>query len=117
VPGAFELVARLRASGVTCGLATNQDLDRALFMDEELGYGGRFDHSFYSCRLGVKKPSPEYFRHALSTVKLAPSAVLFLDDHQVNVEAAQLVGINAELITPTTDLQSVIRNYGLLTLG
>lgn len=114
VPDAFDLVAQLRASGVICALATNQDPERAAFMDEALGYARCFDHSFYSCRVGVKKPSPAYFRHALATLDLPPAAVLFLDDHPANVAAAQKIGINAEIITPSSDLAEVVRSYGLL---
>lgn len=114
VPAAFGVVDRLRAAGVTCCLATNQDLERAAFMDEELGYGGRFDHSFYSCRMGVRKPSAEYFYSALATIEQDPAAVLFLDDHPANVDAAHQIGINAEPVLPSSDLGALVRRYGLL---
>ncbi|MHB1445932.1 MAG: HAD family hydrolase [Acidimicrobiales bacterium] len=114
VPGAFELVEQLRAAGVICCLATNQDPERAVFMDEQLGYAGRFDHSFYSCRMGVRKPAPEYFRHALAVLELAPEQVLFLDDHPANVDAAMQVGLRAEVITATSDLTGVVRGHRLL---
>jgi FMN phosphatase YigB (HAD superfamily) len=40
---AFEVVARARAAGVTCGLATNQQPYRAAHMLEALGYRDLFD--------------------------------------------------------------------------
>ncbi|MGZ5418253.1 MAG: HAD family hydrolase [Nocardioides sp.] len=91
-----ELVASLRASGVRCFLATNQDEHRGRHMHENLGYAELFDDTFYSFELGVAKPDPAYFSAILSRLALPAGEVLFVDDSAANVESAQGVGLRAE---------------------
>lgn len=92
-PGMFALIKRLRLAGVQCHLATNQQPVRAAYMRHDLGYDELFDCSFYSCDLGVAKPSAEYFRRILSILEVEASSVLFVDDRADNVTAAQSVGL------------------------
>jgi putative hydrolase of the HAD superfamily len=110
---AFELIGRLRHAGVMCCLATNQDLERAEYMDEVLGYRDLFDRSFYSCRLGARKPDGSYFAAAIESLGCPPAEILFLDDNQLNVAGAAGMGIRAELITPGLDLAALLGSYGL----
>jgi putative hydrolase of the HAD superfamily len=91
-----ELVASLRASGVRCFLATNQDEHRGRHMHENLGYAELFDDTFYSFELGVAKPDPAYFSAILSRLDLPAGEVLFVDDSAANVESARRVGLRAE---------------------
>lgn len=90
-----ETVRALRRSGVACYLASNQEPHRARYMSEVLGYSNLFEKEFYSCRLGLMKPAPAYFRAILKDIELAASHVLFIDDHQVNVDSARGVGLYA----------------------
>ncbi|HZU72049.1 MAG TPA: HAD-IA family hydrolase [Acidimicrobiales bacterium] len=113
-PEVLELVARLRAAGTVCSLATNQDPERALYMDEELGYGRVFDHSFYSCRMRLRKPDLAYFHHMTSALGLQPAMCLFLDDREENVGAARQAGLKAEVVTATSEVAGLIRSHGLL---
>lgn len=110
---ALELVAQLRSDGVMCCLATNQDPERASYMEEVLGYQDLFDHSFYSCRLGVAKPDPGYFAAALAELGCPASEVLFLDDTEPNVVAARQVGLLAEVVTTDSDLADLLGRHGL----
>jgi putative hydrolase of the HAD superfamily len=91
-----ELVASLRASGVRCFLATNQDEHRGRHMHENLGYAELFDDTFYSFELGVAKPDPAYFSAVLSRLALPAGEVLFVDDNAANVQSARDVGLRAE---------------------
>ena len=92
-----ELVTALRASGIRCALATNQDEHRGRFMHENLGYADLFDDAFYSYELGVAKPDPAFFSAVLDRLGLRPGEVLFVDDNAANVESARAVGLRAEL--------------------
>ncbi|HEX3406109.1 MAG TPA: HAD family hydrolase, partial [Caulobacteraceae bacterium] len=57
----LALVGRLRARGVFCALASNQERNRARHMSETLGYARIFDREFYSCELGCVKPAAAFF--------------------------------------------------------
>lgn len=110
------VVKSLRRAGVHCSLATNQEPFRARFMSTTLGYSELFDQEFYSCRMGVSKPSVEYFRTILTELGVEPSRVLFIDDHQVNVAAARETGIQAVAFAPGTGaaaLVEIVRSFGV----
>ncbi|HEY3556802.1 MAG TPA: HAD-IA family hydrolase [Kribbella sp.] len=96
-PAVVELIQTLRAAGIGCHLATNQHAYRRAVMQDERGYGAWFDHTFYSCDLGLAKPDPAYFRAILGTLDVPASDVLFIDDNEANVAGARSVGVQAEL--------------------
>jgi HAD superfamily hydrolase (TIGR01509 family) len=90
-------IGELRASGVRCGLATNQHAERAAYMRENLGYDEVFDDLVYSCELGVAKPDPSYFTAAAERLGREPGRTLLLDDNADNVAGAKEAGLLAEL--------------------
>ena len=92
----MQHVAALRAAGVRVCLASNQQSHRAGIMAEHLDYESQFDELFFSCHLGFVKPDVRYFTAVLDALGLPGSAVLFVDDHQHNVDGATAAGIRAE---------------------
>jgi HAD superfamily hydrolase (TIGR01509 family) len=117
--GVLSVIAEVRQRGVLCCLATNQQRHRAKYMSETLGYHRLMDVEFYSCQMGVAKPDEAYFERILDNLGLDADQVLFLDDHQVNVDAAQVVGLHASVfvITPGAENRSALREllyrYGI----
>jgi putative hydrolase of the HAD superfamily len=97
VPGTRDLVQELRADGVRCYLATNQDETRGRFMHDRLGYGDLLDGAFYSYELGLAKPDPVYFGTVVHRLRLAPEEALLVDDNALNVKSARHVGLRAEV--------------------
>lgn len=85
-------VRDLRAAGLACHLATNQEDVRADFLERELGYGEAFDTLFVSCRLGAAKPDRRFFEAVAAALAVAPQEVAFFDDKAENVAAAIDVG-------------------------
>ena len=115
-PQIAQTVRTLRRSGVACHLASNQEEHRAHYMSCILDYGNLFDKEFYSCRMGVQKPVAEYFRIILQETRLRPSKVLFIDDHQVNVDSALQVGFQAARFTLETgpsELHGLLEQFGI----
>ncbi|MEV0289437.1 MULTISPECIES: HAD-IA family hydrolase [unclassified Kribbella] len=116
-PAVVSLIAELRASGVGCHLATNQQAYRRAIMQDERGYGEWFDQTFYSCDLGLAKPDPAYFRAILGTLDVPASSVLFIDDNESNVAGARSVGLHAEVYDLSSGVDTLIallRQYELL---
>jgi HAD superfamily hydrolase (TIGR01509 family) len=56
-----------------------------------------FDHTYASHLIHLAKPDPAFYRHILDAEGAAPAQALFLDDREVNVEAAAGLGIHAVL--------------------
>ncbi len=115
-PAVISLIGSLRAAGIGCHLATNQQAYRRAIMQDERGYGAWFDQTFYSCDLGLAKPDPAYFRAILAALQVSASEVLFIDDNEANVAGALGVGLRAEvydLSAGVPALVELLRRYGL----
>jgi putative hydrolase of the HAD superfamily len=81
-----------------------------------MDYKSLFDSEFYSCLLGVAKPSATFFEKALHALCRNGNTVLFLDDRPENVEAAQQAGLNAAVYLGAegaSTFRRVLAEYGL----
>lgn len=58
-----------------------------------------FDVRVFSCEAGLCKPEPEIYRNCLSQIGVQPAEVLFLDDRELNIRAAEAFGWHAVLFT------------------
>jgi putative hydrolase of the HAD superfamily len=115
-PDVVALIQSLRAAGIGCHLATNQQAYRRTLMQDERGYGAWFDQTFYSCDLGLAKPDPAYFRAILADLQVPASEVLFIDDNEANVAGALGVGLRAEVYDLSAGIPALVellRRYGL----
>ena len=111
-----RVIRGLKRNGLQCHLATNQEAYRAGHMSEALGYKRLFDREFYSCDLGVAKPSEPYFTAILASIGAEPDSVLFIDDRPENVESARGVGMHAAqfvLDSGANMLQQVLDAFGV----
>lgn len=88
----LQYAEQLRATGVPCHIATNQELHRTEFLAEHMGFAERFDSLFSSCHLGVAKPDPQYFRKIRERLDVPSSSLILVDDTAANVEAAAELG-------------------------
>ncbi|MBD3940295.1 HAD-IA family hydrolase [Microbacterium sp. NEAU-LLC] len=105
-------VARVRASGVRCYLATNQDAYRAACMREKAPYDEVFDGAYYSCHVGAAKPAAAFFEHIATDLDLAPEQLLFLDDQPANIDGARGAGLHAECWTHREGIPQLIDILG-----
>ncbi|WBQ07640.1 HAD-IA family hydrolase [Kribbella sp. CA-293567] len=113
-------IQQLRAAGIGCHLATNQQAFRRAIMHDERRYGDWFDQTFYSCDFGLAKPDPAYFKAILAAVDRPGSSVLFIDDNAANIEGARQAGVHAELydlVQGREVLRELLARYGLTVTG
>jgi putative hydrolase of the HAD superfamily len=89
-----EAVLAIRAAGLRTGLLSNSwgmaDYPRHLFP-------GMFDVVVISGEVGMRKPEERIFRHAAGLLGLDPATCVFIDDIEVNVTAAEAIGMTAIL--------------------
>lgn len=100
-PRMADAVDVLREAGVRTALVSNSWSDD--YPPEVLE---RFDAVVISGRIGMRKPEPEIYLHAADALDVSPSACVFVDDFEVNVEAARKLGMRAVL---HTDVELTLR--------
>ncbi|MFC6714012.1 HAD family hydrolase [Branchiibius cervicis] len=115
-PAAFALVDRVRAAGTMCALASNQHDERRRHMVEAMGYADHFDRLYFSSDLGVAKPEPEFFARVSTDLGLPVEDLLFIDDLEMNVQAAREVGLRAVRHDPNdgaAGLERILTEYAV----
>lgn len=115
-PEALALVERVRASGIRCVLATNQQDHRFAVMRDRFGYRDRMDSLRPSCEVGAAKPDPAYFTALLELEDVSAAESLFIDDKEANVEAARSIGIHGAHHDPAdgaAGLARILQRYGV----
>jgi putative hydrolase of the HAD superfamily len=110
-PEGLEVLRELKSRDVLCIVASNQDNRRAAFLESQSWMQDFFHRAFFSCRMGVRKPSVSYFEAIQTAAGLAPNEILFIDDKLENVEGARLCGWNAEVCVGPSELRRIVTKY------
>jgi epoxide hydrolase-like predicted phosphatase len=94
-----EHVAALRAEGYRTALVTNNVREGADTWRAMIDVDGLFDVVVDSSSVGMRKPNPAIYRHALELLgDVAPHRAVFLDDAEGNVAGAREAGLHAILV-------------------
>jgi len=72
-----------------------------------------FEKIFVSHEIRARKPEPESFTMVLDYLGLEPARVLFIDDLEVNVEAARTLGIRGVVASNPGEIIRGLKNVGL----
>ncbi|GAA4062653.1 HAD family hydrolase [Nonomuraea soli] len=78
------------------------------------GWDELFDAIVISGEVGMRKPEPRIFHHALDLIGLRPDECAFIDDIEANIAAAEALGINGILhkdaATTIAELERLLRS-------
>ena len=99
-PQTLEVLAKLKDEGFKLGLVSNvSQLPRLLHRDvENFGLKPFLDGIAFSSEIGVRKPRPHIFHHALEQVAADPGHAIFVGDRLVDdIAGAHAVGMRAVL--------------------
>jgi epoxide hydrolase-like predicted phosphatase len=75
----------------------------------ELQIADAFDRIVISSEVGLAKPDPRIFQLALDQLEVSPHEALFIDDFEVNIEAALEIGMHAILFQDSGQTISELR--------
>lgn len=116
-PDALALIEGVRGSATVACLSNTNDLHWQGPM-RRFGLHDAFDRCFLSHQMGRLKPDPDVFEYVLSALDVEPRSVLFLDDNQINVDAARQAGIDAHVVRGVRGnegAKALLQTYGLWT--
>jgi putative hydrolase of the HAD superfamily len=89
----LELARALRRSH-RVSVLSNADLSLRGRLERDLELGDLFDDVVVSAEVGMAKPEPEIFRMAARRLGVPVEACVFVDDLDLNVDAARKVGMS-----------------------
>ncbi|MFF4411242.1 HAD family hydrolase [Streptosporangium sp. NPDC001559] len=89
VESMYGMLREARAAGVRTCLLSNSWANEY----PREGWEETFDAVVISGEVGMRKPEPGIFEHALGTLNLTGPECVFVDDAEVNVAAARALGI------------------------
>jgi putative hydrolase of the HAD superfamily len=106
-PGTVDVLSDLRAGGTRLALLSNAGPDFGSYFRH--GPLSDFFSAFYvSGELGLIKPEPEIFRHALDDLGISPAEAVFTDNREDNVAAAAALGITGHVFTGPDELRAFL---------
>lgn len=114
-----QLIDELRRRGIRTALVSNAD---AMEVSEYAlsPLAGRFDAELFSCEVGMVKPEPEIYEHALRWLNLDASDCIFVGDGGSDeLEGARAVGLQTVFVSvgvedlwpDRVDQRAAVANY------
>ena len=112
-PAARRLLADVRAAGLGVAVLSNApfNIDVGLVNAD---FAHEADHWFISAAMGVGKPDRRAFPRVAEVLELEPYEIAFIDDRQINVEAAERVGWVTHLWTSDAETRAWLVSLGVL---
>ena len=112
-PGVRDMLALLAQHCILACLSNTNSVHWPHVRDT-LGLSGLLHRYYLSHEIGHLKPTRAAFEHVLADLGCPPSCVIFLDDNQLNVNAAQDVGIQAYRTVGIAEVQATLQSLALL---
>jgi glucose-1-phosphatase len=113
LPGAHALLEQVRPGIVRATLSNSNALHWPRIM-RDMDFERHFDHHFASHLIDRIKPDHDAFDHVATTVGVEPRAILFVDDNQINVDAACAFGMQAKRCVGPEAVRLTLLDRGLL---
>ena len=113
----IDRIRTLRDAGYRTGLVTNNVKEASSQWREMVPVDELFDVIVDSSQVGMRKPNPAIFLHALELLGVAPERAVFLDDAPGNVAGARAVGLHGILVDAADPVPALEELADFLTKG
>ena len=113
IPETVELLYRLKARGYPLYCLSNMHSASIEHLEREHEFFEVFTGKVISCRLNFCKPEPQIYQHALTTYSLRASQTVFIDDVDVNVDAAAKTGMRTIQFRDAAQCERELRALGV----
>ena len=113
-PEMLALVREINSIGLQTAILSNMPNDLLDALRNSFDWLNEVEVQIWSCELGVVKPSAAIYHACLDALQCEPSRALFFDDRARNVDAAQVLGIDARLFLSAEQARTTVyRGLGL----
>jgi putative hydrolase of the HAD superfamily len=112
-PAMFDWQLQLKQRGLRTAILSNMGDSVLENMKREFDWFPRFDVLVWSYQLHMAKPDPAIYLYTLKELGTQPEETLFIDDKQVNVDAARALGMIALTFSHIEQLRVDLISSGL----
>ena len=119
----IDWAARLQAAGTPTGILSNLGDSMTAGVLDRLEWLSGFDHRTFSHALGIAKPDPAIYAHAIAGLRVPAAHILFVDDREDNLSGARDAGMQVIRYTGLASHAAFVSELeqrglgGLWTLG
>ena len=113
IPETIELLYRLKARGYPLYCLSNMHIASIEHLEREQKFFEVFTGKVISCRLKLCKPEPAIYEEALKVNGLKAKDTVFIDDVDVNIEAAAKVGLHTIQFRDAAQCERELRALGV----
>ena len=113
IEGNVQLLDELHRAGYPMYVLSNWPYDRFLQMRPKFPFFDWFDGMVISGEVRMVKPDPRIFQILLEKVGRPAGECIFIDDVQVNIDAARALGFQAILFTSPAQLRADLIKAGV----
>jgi putative hydrolase of the HAD superfamily len=106
----------LRRGGIKTGLLSNIHPAMITYLRENFDWLELFDFKTFSAEVRLIKPDAAIYEHTLRGLGVRPEETLFVDDREVNVQAARDLGIHAVQFRSVEKLREDLKRIGFSIL-
>ncbi len=110
-----EMAALLQSlsSRLPLYLLSNTNEEHYNFLQSTYNVARHFDELILSYQVGCAKPDPAIYHEVMKRSGLPPENCLFVDDLEINVEAARSVGMQAVQFRDIARLKNDLKSFGI----
>lgn len=112
-PAMLDWQAKLKQRGLLTAILSNMGDSVLENMKQKFDWLSEFDVLVWSFQLHMAKPDPAIYVHTLQQLGTGPEETLFIDDKQVNIDAARKLGMPAILFSSIENLRQDLVSQGL----
>jgi putative hydrolase of the HAD superfamily len=106
-PGTLDVLIDLQQGGTRMALLSNAGPDFASYYRHGM-LGDFFEQVFTSGELGVIKPDAGIYKAALTGLDVTPDEMVFIDNREENIRAAEALGVAGHVFTSAEDLRGYL---------
>jgi putative hydrolase of the HAD superfamily len=103
---------QLRQAGIKTGLLSNIHPAMIAYLRENFDWLDAFDFKTFSAEVRMIKPDPAIYEHTLRGLGVRAAEALFVDDREINVQAARELGIHALQFRSVAQLRQELEAMG-----
>lgn len=115
-PSTVGWAKALKSAGLKTAILSNMPSEHADYIRRSFPWLEDFDVKVFSYDVGLIKPEAAIYEECIRRLGVKPSESIFVDDIQVNVEAAKKVGINGVFFHDPDDVLVELRRFPGLPL-